>query len=348
MNFCVHIDNGAEIHGYFVPDGFSTVPVVNVRLDDATDVIQIATWIHIEGARAQGAHQTGNVGFVLYDANVPGISSAEHVELSDPETGLVFYRRAKPGQYLEKKVLRVETSYVPQAEIDVALRPYFQFFETKVERFGFETIRQMLEIIHQPSVFVSGRILLRNFRTYINYNIDTTMISLRDPFYELAMRLIIFSRLQTQSFRFVPPRDMTLFKPVIEHFSGLVFQDEDAVKAAIRNASKDAMNLLASPFTQQLVAASPSDSVTLDDVSHALDMLSQFTLFDSGYYQASYARGIADLLDIPVHTIASKPLLEPVHQLSDVLRKISRVEHILEADMVLYHFIREAERKATN
>jgi hypothetical protein len=348
MNFCVHIDNGAEIHGYFVPDGFSTVPVINVRLNNADNVIQIPTWIHIEGARAQGAHQTGNVGFVLYDANVPGISSAEHVELSDPETGLVFYRRAKPGRYLEKKVLRVETSYVPQAEIDVALRQYFQFFETKVERFGFETIRQMLEIIHQPSVFVSGRILLRNFRTYINYNIDTTMISLRDPFYELAMRLIIFSRLQTQPFRFVPPRDMTLFKPVIEHFNGLVFQDEDAVKAAIRNASKDAMNLLASPFTQQLVAASPSDSVTLDDVSQALDMLSQFSLFDSGYDPTSYAIGIADLLDVPVHTIASKPLLEPVHHLSDVLRKISRVEHILEADMVLYHFIREAERKANN
>ena len=346
MNFCVYLDNGAEVHGYFVPDGFATVPRIHVRINGEEKVTEVYTWIFIEGARTQGAHQTGNVGFILTDGNVPGISSAPEVELSDPESGLIFYRRAQPGQFIPKKVLRVETAYVPNSEIDISLKPYFQFFEHRIEHYGFETIRQMLEIIHQPSVYVSGRILLKNFRTYIDYNIDTKIISLRDPFYELATRLIIFSRLNKRKFTFVSPRDTTLFKPVIDWLDGLAFQDEVAVSKAIRTAPKDTLNLLSSPFTQQLVAASPSDGVTLDDVSQALDILSQFTLFDSGRNLTSYPAKIAEVLKLPTEVVQMKPQLEPIHQLADVLRSINRVEHLLEVDLVLYHFIQKAEKRS--
>lgn len=347
MNFCVYLDNGAEIHGYFVPDGFSSVPQIEVRINGSDNFVKVATWIFIEGARALGAHQTGNVGFVLSDANVPGIASAKRVELSDPVTGLVFYRRAEEGQYLPRKVLRVETAYVPHSEIDLSLKPHFQFFEHRVERYGFETIRQMLEIINQPSVYVAGRILLKNFRSYIDYNIDTTIISLRDPFYELAMRLIIFSRIRRQSFSFVPDRDVTLFEPVINYFDGLDFYDEVAVRQSLRRAPRDVVALLSSPFTHQLVASSPSDAAKLDDVSQALDALSQFTLFDAGSDGIGFPETVAELLGLPPGSVKMKSQMEPVHQLADILRSIGRAEHMLEADLLLYHFIQESERRVS-
>ncbi|MDQ0454877.1 hypothetical protein [Rhizobium paknamense] len=346
MNFCVYLDNGHEVHGYFVPDGFSKQPKIHVRVNGEDKITEINCWIYLEGAKAQGAHETGNVAFVLSKDNVPGIDLADDLEIIDPDSGLVFYRRDKFGKYIPKKVFRLETSYVPQMEIDLSLKPYFQFFEHRVENYGFETVRQMLEIIHQPSVYVSGRVLLKNYLLYIDYNIDTTLISLRDPFYELATRLIIFSRFKKHRFRFVTERDKTLFLPVIEWFSDVDIQDEGSIRKKIRSAPKDTLSLLSSPFTHQLIASSPSDVARLDDVSRALDRLSQFTLFDAGRYESGYADNIAELLNIPVGTIKIKPQLEPVHQLADILRSISTVEHILEADLILYHFIQKAEHKA--
>lgn len=346
MNFCVYLDTASEVHGYFVPDGFSTIPKILVRVDGNETPIEITAWIFVEGARAQGAHQTGNVGFILSDDNVPGISQATRLELSDPVTGLVFYRRAQPGQYLSRKVLRLETSYVPQSELDLSIAPYFQFFANKIEHFGFETVRQMMEIIHQPSVYISGRILLKNFRTYIDYNIDTTLVSLRDPFYELALRLVIFARMSERDFNFVSQRDRTLFAPIIRLLSGLKLQDELAVTRTIKGAPKDTLSLLSSPFTQQLVASTPSDLAKLDDVSQALDALSQFNIFDAGRRTDTYRDRIAEALGLPSAALGLRPQLEPIHQLADVLRKIDRVEHLLEADLVLYHFIQKAEERA--
>jgi hypothetical protein len=343
MNFSVYQDTGTEIHGYLVPDGLSTQPRIYVRINGENKIFQVACWVFVEGARSQGLHNTGNVGFVLNDENVPGISLAAQVEISEPETGIVFYRRAQPGQFIPRKVLRVETSYVPSSELDLCLKPHFQFFENGVEHHGFETVRQMMEILHQPSVYVSGRILTKNFRIYIDYNIDTTMISLRDPFYELAMRLIVFSRYNKHNFKFVSPRDKILFKPIMDLFDGLPVQDEAAVERSIRNAPKDVINLLSSPFVRQLVADSPSDLPDLDDVARALDALSAFTLFDAGRDDATYPHLIEELFELPEGTVQMKPQLELVRRLADVLRKIGRVEQILEADLVLFHFIRKAD-----
>lgn len=346
MNFCVYLDNGAEVHGYFVPDGFATSPKINVRIDAREEVTAIETWIFIEGARTQGIHQTGNVGFILSEDNIPGISNADQVELSDPDSGMVFYRRAQPGTYTPKKVLRIETSYVPHSEIDLSLKPHFQFGEHRVEHYGYETIRQMLEIIHQPSVYVSGRILLKNFKSYIGYNIDYTLISLRDPFYELALRLLVFSRVGKQDFNFVSARDKTLFKPVIAWLDGLDIHDDRAMRRAIGRAPKDAMNLLSSPFTQQLTAANPSEVPTLNEVSQALDALSQFTLFDVAGDPSAYPRNIEALLDLDSGTVRMRPQLDAVLQLSDRLRQFSLMQHILEADLLLYHFIQKAGERA--
>ncbi|KOF12960.1 hypothetical protein AC244_32505 [Ensifer adhaerens] len=345
MNFSVHKDSGAEIHGYLVPDGFSTKPKIIVRLNGSAESIVIDCWIHVDGAYAQGLHETGDVAFVLNDENVPGISTAPKVEISDPETGLIFYRRAAP-QDIPKKVLRVETSYVPHSELDLSLKKHFQFFEHRVERYGFETVRQMLEILHQPSIYIAGRILLKNFRVYIDYNIDVTMIGLRDPFYELALRLIIFSRYSQHKFAFVSERDKSIFKPIIECFNGLDTRDEAVVRRAIRQAPKDTLAVLSSPFTQQLVAANPSEPAQLDSVVGALDALSQFTLFDSGQDDTSYAKNISELLGLPEGSVQMRAQLEAVHQLADILREISTAAHLLESDLILFHFIQKAQQRA--
>ncbi|MBO0141247.1 hypothetical protein JZX87_08700 [Agrobacterium sp. Ap1] len=346
MNFCVYHDIGTEIHGYLVPDGFSSTPVVRVRLNGAEATTDLPTWVYIDGARKQGFHETGNVGFILTDENVPGMSAAPQVELSDPISELVFYRRAQPGQFLPKKVLRVETSIVPHNEIDFALRPRFQFYADRAEHYGFETVRQMLEIIHQPSVYVSGRLMVKNFWTYINYNIEVSMISVQNPYVELAARLAVFSRLRKSGFRFISPRDKVLFKPVVEYFDDIDIQNEQVLNRALASAPKHILALLSSPLTQQLVGSTPSDVAGLNDIPKALDVLSQFDVFDSGNDLASYPKLIADALAISSDDIPMRGASEFILKIAETLRANSRVGHLLEADLILHHFIAKAGTRA--
>jgi hypothetical protein len=346
MNFCVYQDSGAEVHGYIVPDGYSKKARVLVRLDGEQTAATIDCFVFIEGARTQGLHETGNVGFVLSEDNVPGISCARQLELVDPDSTLVFYRRAQPGQYIPRKVFRLETSYVPHTELDLCLNPYFQFYAHRVEHYGFQTVRNMLEILHQPSVYVSGRILLKNFQIYLDYNTDTKIIGLRDPFYELALRLLVFSRAKTHRMDFIAPRDLSLFKQAIDHFDSIPLHDDDAITRAVRSAKKDTLAALASPFVQQLVADNPSEIPTLNDVSQALDVLSQFDIFDSGGDPRSLPQHIAEFLGLPSGLVRMRPQMASAHQLAHRLRKIGRLQELLEADLILYHFVAKAEARA--
>lgn len=345
MNFSVYSDSGLEIHGYLVPDGYSKRPTVAVYLGGERPTI-IECDRFVEGAKNQGLHDTGLVGFVLTDENVPGLSVTNSVELADVETGFVFYRRAVEGQYLPHKVFRLETRYAPHIELDNSLKPYFQFFAHSVERYGAETIRQMLEVIHQPSVYVSGRIMVKNFRVYLDYNTDMMFVSLRDPFYELAVRIFTFSLYSKHKFRYVPERDLLLFKPVLDHFDQLNVLDEGALRRAIRAAPKDAIKLLASPFTHQLVATSPGELAPLDSVSIALDTLSQFTLFDTGDDQASFPGMIAERLGVPRERVRMNQKVEAIQSVASILRELDTVHHLLETDLILHHFVRQAEKRA--
>jgi hypothetical protein len=234
---------------------------------------------------------------------------------------------------------------VPHRELDQSLKPFFQFHASSVERFGSETVRQTLEIANQPSTYVSGRVILKGVQQYFT---DETirLATLRDPFYELALRLWSIAIYKQRRFSFISERDAILFEPAMSYFSDMDFSDSSAIKSTIKAAPKDILTLFESPFTHQLVAASPSDKVSRDAVSGALDALSQFTLFSADEEDNVFALDIAEFLGVDASTIAFAPARPEFLQLAEVLRSISTLEHVLENDLILHHFIRRAEDRA--
>jgi len=345
MYFNVLSDSGSEIEGYLIPDGFSARPHIRVSCD-GRDLGPFECDIFLHGPYQHKHHATGFVGFYLNNENVPGLNSDSIVEIADADTGLVFYRRLDIDRHIQRRVFRLETQFAPHRELDKSLQTYFQFYADGVERYGSETVRQMLEIANQPSTYVSGRVMQKNVQRYIT---DETIrvTSLRDPFYELAIRLWSVGSFKKRRLSFVSERDVIMFEPAIAYFADTDFSNTDHVVRKIKSAPKDILALFESPFTHQLVASSPTDRIGRDGVSSALDALSQFTIFGPDERDASLASDIAELLGVADNTIAFAPVRSPFLELSEVLRGINLLEQVLENDLILFYFVRKAEQRAS-
>ncbi|TNE35796.1 MAG: hypothetical protein EP348_08215 [Alphaproteobacteria bacterium] len=344
MYFNVFADHRSEVHGYLIPDGFSSKPRILVRAN-GDEIGPIDCDIFLESPYKHRHHETGVVGFILNDANVPGIGQHADLEIADAETGFTFYRRLRPGQHLEKRIFRLETQFSPHNELDLSLMPHFQFNASGIEHYGSETVRQMLEVVNQPSTYVSGRVLLKTVQQYFDSN-TITITSLRDPFYELAIRLTTISLAKKRPFSFLSKRDEIIYKPAMEYFSGLNFADEKSLTSKIKSAPKDILTLFDSPFTRQLVAASPTDNVSRDAVSNALDVLSQFSIFNAEEKDDTLARDISDYLGFENYSLRFIPMRPEFKKIADMLRQINTLEHVLESDLILYYFIRKAAVRA--
>lgn len=344
MYFNIEADAGFVIQGYLVPDGFSSEPEVAVRVDGAL-VCTVKCDQYRDGPYRQRMHETGVVAFAVNESHVPGLAEIRDIEIADTETGVTIYRRFDPGRHIEKRVFRLETHFGGRAELDQSLAPHFQFHMPGVERYGSETARQALEIVHQPSTYVSGRILIKRFQVYIAEG-SLTIAAMEDPFIELAARLTIISQMNKRLSGALPERDAIIFQPAIDHFADLDLGDERAVRTRIRTAPKDVLSLFQSPFTHQLTASSPTDPVQRASLASALDVLSQFTLFNSGGETEAFAQDLAELIGVPAGTVNMRDIGRPYSQTAEILRNIKTLEHLLESDLILYHFVKRAEKRA--
>lgn len=344
MYFNVYSDTGSEIQGYLIPDGFSASPSVVVRCQGLAHG-PFECDIFLEGPYKYKHHETGIVGFFLDEVKIPGLSVAQDVEIADSQTGFIFYRRFDNERHLEKRIFRLETQFVPHRELDNSLKPFFQFYADGIELLGSETVRQTLEIANQSSTYVSGRVLMKNVQQYLTD--DTIRVtSLRDPFYEFAVRLWTIASHKKRRFSFVSERDEIIFDPAMSYFADTNFSKPEAIKAKLKFAPREILALFESPFTHQLVASSPTDKVSRDAVSTALDVLSQFTIFNPNESDESLATDIVEFLQIDGSSVRFTPVRSPFLELAEVLREVNAVEHVLENDLILSHFIKRAAGRA--
>ncbi|MDR6816445.1 hypothetical protein J2X76_001618 [Neorhizobium sp. 2083] len=344
MYFNVYSDIGSIIEGYLIPDGFSSRPYVAVR-SGGDDFGPFECDVFLESPYAHGHHATGIVGFQLNETKISGLASRDDIEIADAESGFVFYRRFSPDRHISKRIFRLETQMAPHSELDSSVKNYFQFFAHGVDRYGSETVRQMLEIVQQQSTYVSGRVMLQNVWKYLTED-TIKIVSFRDPFYELAIRLVSVGSFYRQRATFLSKRDEILLAPAMAYFADMNFVDERELKRKIKNAPKDVLQLFESPFTKQISAFSPTDRVSRDAISTCLDLLSQFEIFCSDENDDSITNDLSEHLGIPEDSIVFSPPRPAFLAIANMLRGMSALDHVLEADLILFYFIAKAKEKA--
>lgn len=344
MFFNVSEDLGTIVQGYLVPDGFSEQGEILV-FDGDTLVFQGLCDRPVPSLVTSGRHSTGLVGFLLDDNNVPGIQYIRNLRIADAKTKMQIYQRFLVEEHLAHKFIRVDTQLLPHRDIDRFFENKFQYYRKGINLLSHETAIQMFELLCGVSIYVSGRILLRSFESYLDRDFKSAIL-INDPYYEFAERLFILSRFKSISTKLLSERDQFGMYNAIEYFENLDLDDPTEIKRAVTKAPKIVLEILESPLTRQLVTTRHDEKIDRRAVSAALDMLSRIDIVSLAREPEDYSASICSVLGVPHETIKVPQQHERIRNLADVLREIHLAEIILEKDLILYHFLEKSIQSA--
>ena len=338
MLFGVDVDHGSMISLYVVPDSGATAAAVRLR-SKGVELATMTANVQRPEVAAAGRH-SGLCGFQIGDDIIPDLASHGDLEIVEAATGLIMYRRQTAVMVTDATVFRLETHLLPLWRIDDALQSHFQYWYKGIDRQGLETSTQTFNI-KSRSMFISGRLLVKNFEYYLSQNIKAVAM-FRDPYDELAERLIILKNVGAQADDLLGPRDTLTFAPVIADLEAVERFDEASMKRFFRRASPDIFSILANPIVRQMTASTMDELPTSGSVATALGSLAAFEIIGLRSEATDFSHGLCQMLGLDENTVPVMTEYSRVTELGARLREIRDVELLLERDLELYSHIATA------
>ncbi|MGO9006990.1 MAG: hypothetical protein ACLQIQ_08405 [Beijerinckiaceae bacterium] len=343
MLFNIEQDFGERVIGYVVPDGYSGVPTIRV-CNKGEELYTFAANEKREALVHAGRHETGQCGFSIDTSVLPDLRDLGDLELFDAETDILIYRRPRPHN-IKKKLLRLETHLFPLWTLDNAIAPQFQYFAKGIESFGRETVTQLFLLNRVESVYLSGKILYKNYGYFIESGFQTLMM-LQDPYEELAERLLVLSKIRQVGAAHLGMRESVALEPAMDFAEALPTQDEKGLRRALRQMPENVTALLANPLVRQLTTASPDEMPGGGAVAAGLDILANSALVGLRREPGKFLQGLAELVEIEADLLPHTPRFATVAPLAQLLKNSGEVDRILEKDIELYHYVEAAFNKS--
>lgn len=333
MLFSVENDNGSSIRAYVIPDSAGSAPTVRIRSGRTELAVVTATDVRPE-VIASGRHATGQCGFLIDDTVISNLESYADLEIVEEKSGLLIYRRKMPG-VLDCKVFRLETHLLPLWRFDDSFKDRFQFWYKGVDRHGSETASQVFCIHNLQSAYISGRLLFSNIQFYLSQGYRAIAM-FRDPFDELAERMIVLKNVGLQATELLGARDAMTYEPVIEALSEIETFDRASCKRFFKRAGDQVFSILNNPLVRQLTSNNLDEIPTKSCISTALQVLAGFEVLGLRSDAAGYSQAVAETFELAPSSIPVMTEFARVTELGQILRDIKDAELILEHDLELY------------
>jgi hypothetical protein len=342
MLFNLEADAGDAVVLYLVPDSAAGVATIIAR-SNGRDVLSLLANESRQALVDVGRHQTGVCGFRIHEQVLPGLAGMVDLELYDADTNLLIYRRPN-GRYLPKKILRIETHLFPLWRLDDTLKPRFQYFARGIEMLGRETTTQLFLLNHVNSIYLSGRILYNNYRSYVDSYFDTIFM-MHHPFEEMAERLLVLGQIKKVGADVLGMRDNMSLHSTIEFAQSLPVHDEEALRKALRKMPGSVAHALSDPVVRQLTARAPDEMPSGRAVSTALDQLASFAIVGLRRQPETVLHAIAEMTELPPMALPDFTTFRSVGSLARALKRSRLVDALLEKDLELYDHVASAFKK---
>ena len=339
MLFNIESDTGDRVVGYIVPEGFTGRPSLSVRSNGETLLVLQAN-DHRDSLVAAGRHETGLCGFVIDTTLVPDLPHLADLELFEAESNTLIYRRRQP-HFVAKKILRIETHLLPLVRLDDQFSNAFQYRAIMIDRYGRETVTQLFLLDHVDSVYLSGRILHKNY-AYFADTVFKMALTMHEPYVELAERLLLLRSIRDDGTLTLGMRDAMNLKPALGYAAQLPLDDEKALGRALRNMPPEVAAVLTNPVVRQLTTATPDEMPGSGAVAFALDVLATFAVVGVRAEPEAFQQALAELTETDPAAAPLLSTLSSVQALGDVLRRSRAVDHLIEKDRELYGFVAAA------
>jgi len=342
MLFNIEVDEGKRIVGYLVPDAFTGSPSLRIG-DGQRDLLVLPCSEERAALVAAGRHETGRCGFSIDETIIPDLARQEALEIYDQETNILIYRRRPPAQVTQKKVFRLETHLFPLWRLDDGVEQHFQYFYKGIERPGRETATQIFLLNNSSSLYASGRLVFKTYENYINETFNCVAL-LRDPYTELAERLLTLKHISGVGREILGERDSMAFAPAIA-FAETLENDEKVLHRAFTAMPRAAIVNLSNPLTRLLAARTADEVPTKGAIATALATLSTFTILGLRERQDIFLAQLADLVGTP-EALPPIPDFVKTAELSEMLKEVPEAGMLIEQDLEVYRQVEAAFARA--
>jgi hypothetical protein len=342
--FNLEFDHGSVVEGYVVPDGYAEHPGIIV-MDGQQRLLEMKCNAMREAVIRSGRHETGMIGFRLDDSIIGGLAERRDLAVFDAKTGILIYRRSTPEPTVAVKLARLETQAVPMLDFDMFMLQRFQYAMERVERFGLETAQQIFHLNAVPSIYVAGRLHIRNFSEFLDRGFHMMMI-VTEPYVDMAERIHLCKSYGSFPPDFFGERDRMLMRPIVDHFADVDLASPDHLRRALKYMDEPVRRYLESPMVRMLATLGPEDTLTRNSVATGLDFLSRFSIVGLRSEPDTYAAAVGELVGVPAASVPVARVHPKISALAGLLQTIPLAERIIEYDLIAYHFTAEAVREA--
>jgi hypothetical protein len=336
MLFNIEADTGARVTGYIVPDNVSSTPNI-VLQSQGRDVLVCPADEFRDGLVAAGRHQTGACGFQIDERRVPSLAGMGDLAIYDADTKLLIYRRPN-ANFLSKRILRLETHLFPLWRFDEALKPRFQYFSSSIEKLGRETTTQLFLLNQINSVYLSGRILFKTFRHYIESQFDTIFI-MHNPYEEMAERLLVLGQIKKVGADVLGMRDNMIMQAAIAFAQDLPIHDDKALRKTLHKMPGAVANALANPVARQLTATTPDEMPGAGAVSTALDLMASFAIVGLRREPETFVGAVEEYTGVEAQSLPGIGKFRGVATLARALKRSGAVSALIEKDLEIYQHL---------
>lgn len=339
MLFNLEQDRGDSLSGYLVPDSFRGRCEISIRVA-GREVWRTPTFERRTSLVEAGRHENGLCGYTLDARLLSELASLPDIAIHDAATSLLVARRCRPEAVIARRVVRLETHLLPLRGLDEALRPRFGYGYVSLDRVGGETAAQVFTIADGGSLYASGRMSYRSMQGLLE-PLASGVIVLRDPYLELAERLIVLNRVAATSVELFGERDALIWAPAVAYFAGLDVRDMRGLRRAVEAMPPRVAQLLSSPLAR-LLACQPGEEARPRHVAPALRALSRLTLVGLREDWMEFRERLAVLLGLPPEALPVVGEFSAVQTLAAELRTLRAATRLLAVDLELYARVRDA------
>lgn len=340
MFFNVDADDGASVRGWIAPDNPSATPRIVIVIP-GRDEIEIEAKRPRNDIRDAGLHATGHVGFAVDRTVVPDIETVQDIEILEAETRLPIYRRFQVAQHLRKKFFLFDPSLMPHRRILAGIGRHFSLNYVFAERFARETMTVIINNYHCNSIFIGGRPNYNRYQDHLQERGFIRAALLRDPYEELAERMLFLSLLKKSSSPEALSRFTNGVAPLLEWSAAIEFSDLKSILDALRKLNDVQREAIASPMVRSL-GCDPEERPERRHVSVALENLATMEVVGLRERFPFFRRMLEHIVGTDVFGDAEPTVSPSVHELAQTLRRIGIAADLLEHDLVLYAHARDA------
>lgn len=336
MQFHVDLDTADDVAGWLAPTRPDAVPTLLVG---AHNPIAVRANVMRSDLAALGTHATGQVGFHVSCKTVPGLASMEGLELRDAETGLLIYRRKRPGD-APVKLFRFTQGFGVQTGLDASLREKVTLDYDNCGEYPFATLFGLFNNRACDSVAASGALSYERCHGLVAERGFVTMMLLKEPLAALAETLLA---LQARLAAAPQAGDdstqyLQAFAPLFA--GGANLSDPAWLMHAFDDLSEAQQKLLANPAVRLL--ACRDEPAEHRHVAIALEHLATLHLVGVESAFSAFRQGLAEYTGADLLADFTPQRDAQVQELAHRLSRLESVTELLALDWTLHDLVRSA------